>query len=39
MGINELLDGGDQASATALLQNALLHKVTLRLEYKNGWSR
>lgn len=35
MGINELIDGtGDQASATALLQNALLHKVTL-LEYKN----
>jgi hypothetical protein len=35
MGISELLDGtGDQASTTALLQNALLHKVTL-LEYKN----
>ena len=35
MGITELLDGtGDQNSATALLQNALLHKVTL-LEYKN----
>ena len=37
MGINDLLDGtGDNASATALLQNALLHKVTL-LEYKNDF--
>ena len=35
MGLTEILDGtGDQASATAMLQNALLHKVSV-LEYKN----
>ena len=35
MGITELMEGtGDPASCTTLLQNALLHKVTL-LEYKN----
>jgi len=37
MGITELMDGtGDQASTTALLANALLHKVTL-LETKNDF--
>jgi hypothetical protein len=37
MGITELLDGtGDQASSTALLANALLHKVTV-LETKNDF--
>ena len=37
MGITELLDcTGDQASSTALLANALLHKVTV-LETKNDF--
>jgi hypothetical protein len=37
MGVTELLDGtGDQASTTALLANALLHKVTV-LETKNDF--
>jgi hypothetical protein len=37
MGITELLDGtGDQASSTSLLENALLHKVTV-LETKKDF--
>ena len=37
LGVTELLDGAaDNASATALIKNAYLHKVTL-LEYLNGF--
>jgi len=37
LGVTELLDGAaDSASATALIKNAYLHKVTL-LEYLNGF--